>query len=68
MMKRLIPALLGLVAGSAMAAASVGKAAPDFTLSDLKFIATEDGARKERMLGSEEEFKAALKEYFNINL
>ena len=35
MMKRLIPALLGLVAGSAMAAASVGKAAPDFTLSDL---------------------------------
>ena len=39
-----------------------------FTLSDLKFISTEDGARNERMLGSEEEFKAALKEYFNINL
>ncbi len=35
MMKRLIPALLGLAAGSAFAAASVGKAAPDFTLSDL---------------------------------
>jgi len=35
MMKRLIPALLGLVAGSALAAASVGKPAPDFTLTDL---------------------------------
>lgn len=39
-----------------------------YTLSDLRFIVTEDGTRREIFLNSEEEFKNILKEYFNIEL
>lgn len=38
------------------------------TLSDLRLIMTEEGAKTERALGSEEEFSRTLKEYFNIRL
>ena len=39
-----------------------------YSLSDLKLIVTENGNRQEKMLGSEDEFKAALKKYFDIDL
>jgi N-hydroxyarylamine O-acetyltransferase len=39
-----------------------------YTLSDFRFIITEDGIKHERELASEEEFRRVLKEYFNINL
>ncbi|MBI3169963.1 MAG: arylamine N-acetyltransferase, partial [Chloroflexi bacterium] len=39
-----------------------------YTLSDFRFIITEDGKKNERELASEEEFESTLKEYFNIRL
>lgn len=39
-----------------------------FTLSDLRFIITENGTRREQILNSEEEFNDILKEYFKIEL
>lgn len=39
-----------------------------FSLSDLKLIVTKNGTREEKILASEDEFHAALKEYFNIDL
>lgn len=39
-----------------------------YTLSDLKFLVTENGDRNERMLASEDEFKSVLFEYFKISL
>jgi len=39
-----------------------------YTLSDLKFIITKDGAKEETILNNEEEFTNTLKRYFNIVL
>jgi len=39
-----------------------------FTLSDLKLIETIDGRREERVLGGEDEWRATLRELFQINL
>lgn len=38
------------------------------SLTDLKLIVTENGNRQEKLLKSEEEFAAALKDHFNIDL
>lgn len=38
------------------------------TLSDLRFITTENGTKSETMLNSEEEFQEALENHFNIRL
>jgi N-hydroxyarylamine O-acetyltransferase len=38
------------------------------TLADLKLIMTRNGSRQERMLGSEDEWRAALEQYFGIVL
>jgi N-hydroxyarylamine O-acetyltransferase len=38
------------------------------TLSDRKLIITRNGRREERMLGSDEEWRSALMDYFNISL
>lgn len=39
-----------------------------YSLSDLKLIVTESGRKQERILASEDEFEAALKDYFSIDL
>lgn len=39
-----------------------------YSLSDLKLIVTETGRKEERILTSEDEFEAALKDYFGIDL
>ena len=46
------------------------KATPDgrITLADSKLIFTRNGKKKEQLIGSEEEWQAALKEHFNIAL
>jgi len=36
------------------------------TLSDMKFIVTENGNRQARVLGSEEEWRTALKDNFAL--
>jgi len=38
------------------------------TLADMKLIVTRNGSREERLLGSDEEWKAALRDYFQIVL
>ena len=38
------------------------------TLSDRKLIITQNGRREERMVGSDEEWRSALMDYFNISL
>jgi N-hydroxyarylamine O-acetyltransferase len=38
------------------------------TLADYRLIITRNGIREERMLGSEEEWREALKQYFEISL
>ncbi len=38
------------------------------TIADYKLIVTRDGQREERMLGSEEEWREALKRYFQVVL
>ncbi|HEV2115727.1 MAG TPA: arylamine N-acetyltransferase [Terriglobales bacterium] len=38
------------------------------TLSDMKLVITRDGSKEERMLSSEEEWRAALREYFGVVL
>lgn len=38
------------------------------TLSDMKLVITRDGNKEERMLSSEEEWRATLREYFDVVL
>lgn len=38
------------------------------TLSDMKLVITRDGDKQERMLSSEEEWRAALRQYFEVVL
>ena len=38
------------------------------TLSDMKLVITREGDKQERMLGSEEEWRAALRRYFDVVL
>lgn len=46
------------------------RATPDgrITLSDMKLVITRDGKKEERTLSSEEEWRAALREYFDVVL
>lgn len=46
------------------------RATPDgrITLSDMKLIITRDGDKRERMLTSEEEWRAALRQHFDVVL
>jgi N-hydroxyarylamine O-acetyltransferase len=46
------------------------KATPDgrITLADMKLIVTRNGKKEERMLGSEEEWRAALRDNFGMTL
>jgi len=39
-----------------------------YSLSDLKLIVTENGKKQEKVLASEDEFEAVLKDYFRIDL
>lgn len=39
-----------------------------YSLSDLKLIVTESGRKQERILRSEDDFEAVLKDYFSIDL